>query len=73
MHTLHTGGSFSLMPDSMLKEMVDLCHSHGVSVSTGGFIERVLSLGGNSRDNVRRYLQSCKDVGFDIVEVSAGD
>ena len=38
-------------------------------VSTGGFIEHVLTLG---PDAVSRYIQECKDLGFDIVEVSSG-
>src|SRR6185312_8835203 len=38
-------------------------------VSTGGFVETVLTRGA---DAVRRYLAECKDLGFDVVEVSAG-
>jgi phosphosulfolactate synthase (CoM biosynthesis protein A) len=63
------GGSFSLMPRQAVKELIDLCHAHDVEVSTGGFIEYVLTQGA---DAVRRYLRECKDLGFDIVEVSAG-
>src|SRR5947209_4024901 len=37
------GGSFCHMPRPVLKGLIDLCHSHDVLVSTGGFIERVLS------------------------------
>ena len=40
-----------------------------MKVSTGGFIEHVLTQG---PDAVDRYLAECKDVGFDIVEVSSG-
>src|SRR5438309_10829058 len=36
------GGSFSLMARAVVKELIDLCHAHGVLVSTGGFIEYVL-------------------------------
>lgn len=32
------GGSFSLMPRKSVQELIDLCHSHQVLVSTGGFI-----------------------------------
>src|SRR5205814_44318 len=39
------GGSFSLMPRQALKQLIAVCHSHDVLVSTGGFIERVLTLG----------------------------
>src|SRR4030095_5628299 len=37
------GGSFTLMPERPVREIVDLCHKHDVLVSTGGFIERVLA------------------------------
>jgi len=63
------GGSFSLMPRRRLREIIDLCHEHDVLVSTGGFIEHVLTRG---KDAVRRYIEECKEVGFDIVELSAG-
>src|SRR5947209_15790775 len=63
------GGSFCLMPRAALKELIDLCHAHDVAVSTGGFIETVLAQGA---DAVRQYLRECKELGFDIVEVSSG-
>ncbi len=63
------GGSFSLMPRKALRGLLDLCHAHNVLVSTGGFIEHVLTLGPAA---VSRYIEECKDVGFDIVEVSSG-
>lgn len=63
------GGSFSLMPKRAVRAMIDLCHSHRVSVSTGGFIEHVLTRGPEAVD---RYLEECKALGFDIVEISAG-
>jgi len=63
------GGSFTLMPEKAVREIIDLCHKHGVLVSTGGFIERVLVQGG---DAVRRYIAECKKLGFDIIEISAG-
>lgn len=63
------GGSFALMPRKAVRDLVDLCHRHQVAVSTGGFIEHVLTLGASAVD---RYLGECRDVGFDIVEVSAG-
>ncbi len=37
------GGSFSLMPRKAVKELLDICHRHDVLVSTGGFIEHVLT------------------------------
>lgn len=63
------GGSFSLMPPQALKELISLCHEYGVMVSTGGFIEYVLTQG---RDAVNNYIQECRDFGFDIIEVSSG-
>ena len=63
------GGSFSLMPRQVVRELIEICHAHEVRVSTGGFIEHVLTRGA---DAVRRYICECKDLGFDIVEISAG-
>lgn len=63
------GGSFSLMPQKALRGIIDICHRYEVTVSTGGFIEHVLTRG---PDAVDRYLGECKDIGFDIVEISAG-
>ena len=63
------GGSFALMPRQAVRELIDLCHAHNVLVSTGGFIEHVL---GQGAEAVHRYLGECKELGFDIVEVSSG-
>ena len=63
------GGSFALMPRRAVEGLIGLCHEHGVTVSTGGFIERVLLQGPAA---VGDYLRECKDLGFDVVEVSAG-
>src|SRR5207249_11248422 len=63
------GGSFTLMPEKAIRDIVDLCHKHDVFVSTGGFIERVLVQGG---DAVRHYVAECKKLGFDTIEISAG-
>jgi phosphosulfolactate synthase (CoM biosynthesis protein A) len=63
------GGSFTLMPQRPLIELIELCHRHGVTVSTGGFIERVLTQGS---DAVDRYIHECRDLGFDIIEISSG-
>ncbi len=63
------GGSFSLMPRRAVKELVDLCHRHDVKVDTGGFIEHVLTLGASAVD---RYIEECKRLEFDIIEISAG-
>lgn len=63
------GGSFTLMPRRVLREIIDLCHQHEVLVSTGGFIEYVVTQGPEA---VQRYIQECKDLGFDIIEISTG-
>jgi phosphosulfolactate synthase (CoM biosynthesis protein A) len=63
------GGSFTLMPRLAVKGLIDLCHDHNVLVSTGGFIEYVLSQG---TDAVNRYIEECKKLGFDIIEISSG-
>ena len=64
-----SGGSFSLMPRTAVRELLDVCHEHDVRVSTGGFIETVLTRG---PDAVDAYLEECAELGFDIVEVSSG-
>ncbi len=63
------GGSFALMPRPAVQQLLDLCHAHDVLVSTGGFIERVLAHGPEAVD---RYIGECRDLGFDIIEVSSG-
>lgn len=63
------GGSFALFPRSVLRELIELAHRHEVLVSTGGFIEYVLTQGA---DAVKAYVQECADIGFDIVEISSG-
>lgn len=64
-------GSFSLLPRPALRSLIDTAHNHGVYVSTGGWIEHILQHP-NQGDTVRRYLQTCKDLGFDVVEISSG-
>ncbi len=63
------GGSFSLMPRAVLIEFLKRCHDHDVLVSTGGFLEYVLTKG---PDSVGKYIEECKQVGFDIIEISCG-
>jgi len=63
------GGSFALMPRRAVKELIDLCHEHHVMVSTGGFIEYVVTQGAPA---VQRYIEECRELGFDIIEVSSG-
>lgn len=63
------GGSMRLLDRSTTKKMIDLCHDHDVYVSTGGVVERVIAQGG---DAVDLYLEECKSLEFDVVEVSSG-
>jgi phosphosulfolactate synthase (CoM biosynthesis protein A) len=63
------GGSFSMMPRQALVDLIEACHANDVKVSTGGWIEHVLAGGAQA---VERYLEECKRVGFDIVEISTG-
>src|SRR5438046_7350138 len=63
------GGSFCLMPTKIVREINDLCHENEVLVSTGGFIEFILTQG---RDAVRSYIRECKELGFDTIEISTG-
>lgn len=63
------GGSFTLMPENVLREIIDLAHSFDVIVSTGGFIEYVLTQG---EEAVEQYIKTCLNLGFDIIEVSTG-
>jgi phosphosulfolactate synthase (CoM biosynthesis protein A) len=63
------GGSFTLMPGHVIREQIELCHTYEVTVSTGGFIERVLTQGPEAVD---RYIACCKDLGFDTIEISSG-
>lgn len=63
------GGSFTLMPRQAVKELIETAHRYDVLVSTGGFIEYVLTQGAAA---VERYINECKELGFDIIEVSSG-
>ncbi len=63
------GGAFSIMPKKSVQEITDLCHHYNALVSTGGFIEYVLTQG---KEAVLQYIKECKEFGFDIIEISAG-
>jgi phosphosulfolactate synthase (CoM biosynthesis protein A) len=63
------GGSFTFMNPKKIREINDLAHQYGTFVSTGGFIEYVLTKG---KDAVKKYIQECKELGFDIIEISTG-
>jgi phosphosulfolactate synthase (CoM biosynthesis protein A) len=63
------GGSFALMPREAVQSINRLAHDHGAYVSTGGWIENVLRFGPEAVD---RYIEEAKQLGFDVVELSAG-
>ncbi len=63
------GGSFAVMPRKVVRALINVCHAHDVTVSTGGFVEYVLTQG---TEAVHRYLDECKELGFDVIEVSSG-
>lgn len=65
------GGSFSMMPEASVRELVDIAHEHDVYVSTGGWIEHILTQP-DSTTVVEKYLCKCKDIGFDVIELSSG-
>ncbi|KAE8333769.1 hypothetical protein BDV39DRAFT_188148 [Aspergillus sergii] len=64
-------GSFSLFQEKPLRELIDLAHEHGVYVSTGGWAEHLLTHPDTSAV-FDKYLQKCKDLGFDVIELSSG-
>ncbi|RAH70812.1 phosphosulfolactate synthase [Aspergillus aculeatinus CBS 121060] len=65
------GGSFSLFPERPLRELIDLAHDHGVYVSTGGWAEHLLTHP-DANAVFDKYLRKCKDLGFDVIELSSG-
>jgi phosphosulfolactate synthase (CoM biosynthesis protein A) len=62
-------GTQRLLQREKVKQIIDMCHDHSVYVSTGGFVERVLIQGERAVD---RYFEECKELGFDVVEISSG-
>ncbi|MEM1391081.1 MAG: phosphosulfolactate synthase [Pseudomonadota bacterium] len=65
----YAGGSFSLMPAEYVKRINRICHDHGVYVSTGGWIENVLS---RAPTQIDAYIEECKRLEFDMIELSTG-
>ena len=63
------GGSFALMSPEVVRGLIELAHQYDVYVSTGGWIEFVLTQGPEA---IRRYVAECKELGFDVVELSCG-
>ncbi|EFR02092.1 hypothetical protein MGYG_05095 [Nannizzia gypsea CBS 118893] len=66
-----SGGSFSLFHEDKLRELIDIAHENGAYVSTGGWAEHLLTHPDNTTI-MDKYFQKCKDLGFDVVELSAG-
>ncbi|MDL5361048.1 phosphosulfolactate synthase [Halalkalicoccus sp. NIPERK01] len=64
-----SGGSFALMPEEAVRELIGICHDHDVQVSTGGFVEHVLVA---DHEHVGAYVEEAAELGFDIVEISSG-
>jgi len=60
-----------LFPEPSLREMIKIAHDNDVYVSTGGFMEHLLTHP-EVFTVVDKYLQKCKDVGFDVIELSSG-
>ena len=63
------GGAQRLLDVETVKKFIEISHKYGVYVNTGGFIERILV---QSVDDVEKYMEECKSLGFDVVEVSSG-
>src|SRR5215472_4148329 len=63
------GGSMRLLSRERVRQIIQLCHAYNVYVSTGGFVERVIVQGA---DAVDKYLDECKTLEYDMVEVSSG-
>ena len=64
-----SGGSFALMPEEAVEEIIEVCHEYDVKVSTGGYVENVLV---RDNDKVEDYFAEAERLGFDIVELSSG-
>jgi phosphosulfolactate synthase (CoM biosynthesis protein A) len=64
-----SGGSFALMSEPTVRELIDICHEFDVEVSTGGVVENVLV---KDHDHVEDYVAEAGELGFDIVEISSG-
>jgi phosphosulfolactate synthase (CoM biosynthesis protein A) len=63
------GPGIALLPASALAAIVETCRAHEVKVSAGGLIEFVVTRGPGAVD---AYFDALVDLGFDVVEVSAG-
>ena len=52
------------MPADRLRSLIDIVHSHNAYVSTGGYIERVISTTAGDQKTISRYMEACKEVGY---------
>jgi len=62
-------GTHKLLPKSVVREIINMAHDYDIYVSTGGFVERVTVDGSKAVD---AYFDECKDLGFDVIEISNG-
>ena len=61
--------AIALLPRRALERMAAICHEREVKLSAGGLVELVVTQGAKAVD---QYFSALPDVGFDVVEVSAG-
>lgn len=61
--------SLLLLDPAIQRRFIDTIHAHGCRASAGGAVEWVLTRG---RAEVDRYFEQVADLGYDVVEVSAG-
>ncbi|TVU08576.1 hypothetical protein EJB05_41985 [Eragrostis curvula] len=64
-----SGGCHSLMGKELVREITDLAHKHDIYVSTGDWAEHLLRQGPSF---FKQYVEECKALGFDTVELNAG-
>ncbi|KDO75619.1 hypothetical protein CISIN_1g022296mg [Citrus sinensis] len=64
-----SGGSHSLMPKPFIEEVVKRAHQHDVYVSTGDWAEHLIR---NGPSAFKEYVEDCKQVGFDTIELNVG-
>jgi phosphosulfolactate synthase (CoM biosynthesis protein A) len=65
----YAGGSFALMERDVVRRLNETAHEFDALVSTGGFMEHVLTQG---PDAVEAYVKEARELGFDIIELSTG-
>lgn len=63
------GPAIALMPRPALTRIAEISHAAEVKLSAGGLIEKVVTQGPQA---VEQYFDALPDLGFDVVEVSAG-